>query len=329
MVKVIAEIGSVHDGSIGNALCLIDAAAESGADAVKFQTHIAEAETVKDAPAPPYFNREPRFDYFKRTAFTFEQWQQIKTRCDEQGILFLSSPFSEKAVDLLEELGMAEYKIPSGEVTNLPLLEKIAHLRKPILLSSGMSSWDELDAAVALIRHDHNQLTILQCTSEYPCSYERVGLNIMLEMAQRYGLPVGLSDHTLTPFASHAAVTLGARVIEKHFTFSRMMYGSDAKHSLLPHEFADMVNGIRAIETMTNVKVDKNNLAHVLNMKDIFEKSIVARRPLLRGAVLTKEDLDFKKPGNGISAARWKELMGRRLKRDKPVDDMILAEDLE
>jgi N,N'-diacetyllegionaminate synthase len=329
MVKIIAEIGSVHDGSIGNALCLINAAAESGADAVKFQTHIAEAETVRDAPAPPFFPDEPRFDYFKRTAFTFEQWKQIKNRCDERDILFLSSPFSEKAVDLLEELGIAEYKIPSGEVTNLPLLKKIARLHKPILLSSGMSSWDELDAAVALIRNNHNQLTVLQCTSEYPCSYEHVGLNIMLEMVQRYRLPVGLSDHTLTPFASYAAVTLGACVIEKHFTLSRRMHGSDARHSLEPHEFADMARGIRAIETMTNSKVDKNDLADVGHMKGIFEKSIVARRTLARGTVLTEEDLDFKKPGTGISAARWEALVGRRLKRDKPADEMIMAEDLE
>ena len=181
-VFVIAEVGSVHDGSLGNALCLIDAAADCGVDAVKFQTHIPEAETLPDAPMPSYFKGEPRFEYFKRTGFTVEQWRRLKQRCDERGILFLSSPFSEQAVDLLESVGVEQYKIPSGEVTNLPMLGKIAQLKKPVLLSSGMSSWPELDHAVETVREHHNDLTVLQCTSEYPCSYERVGLNVMLEM---------------------------------------------------------------------------------------------------------------------------------------------------
>jgi N,N'-diacetyllegionaminate synthase len=244
---IIAEIGSVHDGSLGNALYLIDAAAACGVDAVKFQTHIAEAETLPNAPMPPYFKGEPRFEYFKRTGFTLEQWQQLKKRCDEHGVMFLSSPFSEAAVDLLESVGVEQYKIPSGEVTNLPMLEKIAQLNKPVLLSSGMSSWSELDLAVKTIRQYHDKLTVLQCTTEYPCSYEHVGLNVMLEIRGRYSLPVGLSDHTLTPYATFAAVTLGASVIERHFTFSRKMYGSDARHSLEPDDMADLVRGVRAI----------------------------------------------------------------------------------
>src|SRR6185436_19673796 len=166
---VIAEVGSVHDGSLGNALKLVDVAADAGADAVKFQTHIPDAETLPDALSPSYFTAEPRYAYFKRTGFDLSQWRQIDSRCRERGIEFMSSPFSEEAVDLLEEVGLARYKIPSGEITNLPLLEKIARLGKPVLLSSGMSSWAELDAAVDTVKRFGAPLTVLQCTSEYPC----------------------------------------------------------------------------------------------------------------------------------------------------------------
>jgi N,N'-diacetyllegionaminate synthase len=324
---VIAEIGSVHDGSFGNAKNLIDAAADCGADAAKFQTHIAWAETLQNAPAPPYFKGEPRFDYFKRTAFSREEWSALKQHCEANHIGFLSSPFSLEAVDLLEEVGVASYKIGSGEVSNVPLLEKTAATGKPVLISSGMSTWQELDTAVNAVLRHHDRITILQCTSEYPCSYEEVGLNVMLEMKERYKLPVGLSDHTLTNYAAFAAVTLGASVIEKHFTFSRKMYGSDAKHSLEPAEFKDLVSGIRAIETLTHSHVNKDDTAARLQfMKDIFEKSIVSVVDIPAGAVLDKSMLAVKKPGTGIPARRYEEIIGKRAAR--PIaKDMLLSED--
>lgn len=325
-VFVIAEVGSVHDGSFGNAQHLIDAAAECGVDAVKFQTHIADAETTRDAPMPPYFKGEPRFDYFKRTSFSLEQWRALKERCDARGTVFLSSPFSEEAVDLLEAVGVSQYKIPSGEVTNLPLLEKIARLRKPVLLSSGMSSWAELDTAVATIRRYHDQITVLQCTSEYPCPYEQVGLNVMTEMQARYGLPVGLSDHTVTVYASLAAVTLGATVIERHFTFSRKMYGSDARHSLEPHELLDLVRGIRAIETMRASGVEKTT-ERVREMKRIFEKSLVAAADISAGTMLTRQLVGIKKPGTGIPAARLDEFLNRRLAQPVRADELFEESD--
>lgn len=326
---IIAEVGSVHDGSEGNAIKLIEAAAGCGVDAVKFQTHIPEAETLPDAPMPPYFKGEPRFEYFKRTGFTLDQWRQFKRVCDSLGIIFLSSPFSEAAVDLLEQMGMAQYKIPSGEVTNLPMLEKIARLGKPILLSSGMSSWDELDQAVAAIQKYEAPLTLLQCTSQYPCPYEKVGLNVMVEMKQRYGLPVGLSDHTLTTYSSFAAVTLGATVIEKHLTFSRLMYGSDARHSLEPGEMADLVQGIRAIDVMVSSQVDKDDLSPYAEMKRIFEKSLVAKVDIPEGTVLTRDLIGIKKPGTGISASRLSEFLGKTVKRNIPVDKLVQEEDFE
>jgi N-acetylneuraminate synthase len=210
---------------------------------------------------------------------------------------------------------MEQYKIPSGEVTNIPLIEKIARLRKHVILSSGMSSWQELDRAVETVRRQHDFLTVLQCTSEYPCTYDHVGLNVMDEIRQRYGVEVGLSDHTRTTYAALAAVALGASIIEKHFTFSRSMYGSDAANSLEPAEFADMARGIRAIEEMLSNPVDKNDLASLRAMKETFEKSIVALVDIPAGERLRAEVLGIRKPGTGISAARWTEVVGKRTTR--------------
>jgi N-acetylneuraminate synthase len=278
---------------------------------------------------PPYFKGEPRFEYFNRTGFSLEQWKVLKQHCDQYGVMFLSSPFSEEAVDLLEEVDMAQYKIPSGEVTNLPMLEKIARLEKPVLLSSGMSSWEELDQAVKTIRRYHDRITVLQCTSKYPCPYDQVGLNVMMAMKERYNLPVGLSDHTLTNYASFAAVTLGATVVEKHFTFSRKMYGSDAPHSLEPDELKDLVDGIRAIEMMTSTTVDKDEIATYSEMKQIFEKSLVARVDIPGGTKLTREMIAIKKPGTGISAARLRDVLGKMVKEDIPANQLLTSEDLK
>lgn len=325
---IIAEIGSAHDGSLGNARCLIDAAAECGADAVKFQTHIAEAETLPDAPMPPYFQDEPRFEYFKRTSFTREQWKGLKKHAEEHGLIFLSSPFSIEAVRLLEDIGVSQYKIPSGEVTNLPMVEVIARTGKPVLLSSGMSSWAELDEAVATITRQHSHLTVLQCTSEYPCAYEKVGLNVMLAMRERYKLPVGLSDHTLTNYASFAALALGASVIEKHFTLSRRMYGSDAGHSLEPPEMSDLVRGIRAIEKMLASPVDKADVAHLTGMKQTFEKSVVSLVDIPEGTAITEAMIGTKKPGTGIPARDYRRVIGKKSRRRIPANTLLHEDDI-
>jgi N,N'-diacetyllegionaminate synthase len=327
MLKIIAEIGSVHDGSFGNALKLIEAAAVAGADAVKFQTHIAEAESVASAPAPAYFSDEPRLDYFKRTSFTIEEWKRLSKHAADCGVTFLSSPFSLEAVDLLEDVGIAAYKIPSGEVSNIPLLMHIAKTGKPVLLSSGMSGWEELDLAVATVK-DTCATTVMQCSSAYPCPPERVGLNVIKEMAQRYGLPVGYSDHTMGVAAPIAAVALGARVIEKHFTFSRQMYGSDARHSMEPSEFRDMVTALRELWTMLNNPVTKSDTTPYMDMKRIFEKSIVAARKIQEGEILSIDMIAFKKPGDGIPAREYFKIIGRKVKRNLAVDHKLSKEDL-
>jgi N-acetylneuraminate synthase len=242
----------------------------------------------------------------------------------------LSSPFSIEAVELLEDIGVGSYKIGSGEVTNIPLLEAIAQTGKPILLSSGMSTWAELDEAVQTVLRKHERLTLLQCTSEYPCSYDQVGLNVMLEMRERYKLPVGLSDHTLTSHASLAAVVLGASVIEKHLTFSRRMYGSDARHSVEPDEFADLVQALRAVETILRSPVDKDaKAAELAEMKTIFEKSVVSAVDIPAGTFLSAGMLVVKKPGTGIPARRLREIVGRRVVRDVRKDTLLRDEDLD
>ena len=227
-LTLIAEIGSVHDGSFGNAK-----QADRGGRRHAAPTSSSSRPTSRrrrrwpNAPTPAYFKGEPRMEYFRRTGFSVPQWKELKAHAREVGVGFLSSPFSEAAVDLLEEVGVDAYKIPSGEVTNLPMLERVAATGKPCYLSSGMSDWAELDAAVGALRPG-GPLVVMQCTSAYPCPPERVGLNVIGEMAARWGLPVGFSDHTLGPAAAIAAVAVGAVVVEKHFTFSRLMYGSDA-----------------------------------------------------------------------------------------------------
>ena len=324
--SIIAEIGSVHDGSFGNACKLIEAAATAGADAVKFQTHIAGAETLRDAPMPAYFKGEARFEYFERTGFSLEQWTALKHVCHENSATFLSSPFSLEAVDLLENIGVDAYKVPSGEVTNIPLMKRVAETGKPTLLSSGMSDWAELDAAMSALSHG-GQLTIMQCTSAYPCPLEQAGLNVIGEMRERYGVGVGYSDHTSGFAAGVAAATLGASIIEKHFTFSRLMYGSDAANSMEPGEFAIFCEAVREAWAMAAAPVDKNDVTPYRDMKRIFEKSVVAARPIVAGSILTPDDLAFKKPGDGIPAAGYETVIGKTVKADLPADHKFVEDD--
>lgn len=326
---IIAEIGMNHDGSFGIAKAMIDTASKCGVNAVKLQTHIAEAETLPVAPMPPYFHDEPRYEYFQRTAFNNTQWELLKRHTIKRGVEFLSSPFSIEAVDILEKVGIDKYKIPSGEVTNIPFLEAISQTKKPILLSSGMSSWAELDEAVNTILQYHDHVTVLQCTSAYPCPYEKVGLNLMLEMHERYNLPVGLSDHSITNYASFAAVTLGASVVEKHFTLSRQMYGSDAKHSLEPLELKDLVDGIRAIEVMLRRKMKKDVTPEIETMKQIFEKSVVTLVDIPKGESIERNMLGCKKPGTGIPTKRLSDIIGCIAVRNIPKNCLLSEDDYQ
>ena len=323
--QIIAEIGSVHDGSFGNAMKLVELAANVGATAVKFQTHVSSAETTRYAPNPSYFTSEDRYSYFERTSFSFEQWSELKAQAEVLGLTFISSAFSEAALKLLEDLNVEAHKVPSGEVSNLPLMEAISTTKKPVLLSSGMSNWKELDAAFEILAKNC-EVSVMQCSSAYPCPNERVGLNIIKEMQNRYNCPVGFSDHTTGYAAPFAAATLGAVCVEKHLTFSKAMYGSDAKHSMVPEEFCVLSDGLQDIWSMLDNPVNKDELQPYTQMKETFEKSIVARKALPEGHFLTLEDIDFKKPGTGLSTKMVPKILNRRLVNAVEADEQITLE---
>jgi len=322
---IIAEIGSVHDGSFGNACKIVELASECGADAVKFQTHIAMAETLPNAPAPNFFKSEPRFEYFTRTSFSLNQWRELKDLSETLGLVFLSSPFSIEAAEILESINLTCYKIPSGEITNIPLIETIASFGKPVLLSSGMSNWEELDSAISILE-GKCEFTVMQCSSIYPCPPENIGLNVLQEIRARYGCSVGFSDHSNGLAAPIAAAALGATVIEKHFTFSRFMYGSDATHSMEPDEFRILTSALNDVWKMLSCPVDKNDIFHYLEMKDIFQKSIVSSMPLQAGMLIQRHHLAFKKPGTGIPASKYRELLGKRILTSCAANELIRRE---
>ena len=330
-IYIIAEIGNTHEGSLGLAKQFIKVAAECGVDAVKMQTHIFEAESLPCAPNPPYFKDETREEYFERTSFTLEQWKELKRYTENDlKIDFFSSPFSLEAVDLLEKIGMNIYKIASGEVNNIPLLEKIAKTKKSVLLSSGMSSWSEIDEAVHILQlNGCEDLTVLQCTSEYPCPPEQSGLNVLDELKLRYkNIKIGYSDHTMGVAIPFAAVVKGATVIEKHFTLSQKMYGSDAMNSIEPKDFKRLVDEIRQIQIALSHNVDKDQKVRSLkDMKKTFEKSIVSRRSIKRLEIISEQDLAFKKPGDGIPARDYNKILGKRMKKHVDKDYQFTWED--
>lgn len=325
-VQIIAEVGQAHDGSLGNAHAYIDLAAATGVDVVKFQTHIADAESSVHEPFRVKFSRqdETRMDYWRRMEFSLEQWKGLKTHCDDRGVEFMSSPFSVAAVELLEEVGVKRYKIGSGEVRNFLMLEKIARTRKPIILSSGMSSYDELDQVVDFLGPFGNELSIMQCTTAYPVPPERTGLNVIPEMIERYDCPVGYSDHSGTIFPALAAVTLGAKLIEVHICLSKKMFGPDTSSSLTPDQLKLLVEGIRFIEQSIGSPVKKQNNSQYLDLKSIFEKSLAVRRDLRAGHVLTIDDLESKKPsGYGIPASDYRKVLGEKLLSDLSAFDFL------
>ena len=328
---IIAEIGNTHEGSLGLAKQFIKVASECGADAVKFQLHIFDAESLKSAPNPSYFKSESRKNYFERTSFSIQEWIKLKKYANQLKLDFLNSPFSIEAVDCLIKIGVDIYKIPSGELTNTPLLEKISKLNNKVYLSTGMSSWDEIDRAVSVFKRNKDlKLTIMQCTSMYPCELEFSGINVISEIRKRYkDVAVGFSDHTIGIAAPLAAVFNGATVIEKHLTLSRNMYGSDAKNATEPKEFKILVDEIRSIEKIMSSKVDKNLLSKKLNkMKKTFEKSIVASKDLRKGHKVTFGDLSFKKPGDGISASNYKKIIGKIIKKGMIYDEKFKLNNL-
>lgn len=329
---IVAEIAQTHDGSLGAAHAYIDAVANAGADAIKFQTHIAAAESTPGEPWRVKFSRQDatRYDYWKRMEFTEEQWRGLAEHANERGLIFLSSAFSPEAVELLERVGVPAWKVGAGEVSNLPLLAKMARTGKPMILSSGMSDWTELDAAVNCVRENGASVAVLQCTTAYPCPPEKLGLNVIAELRERYKCPVGLSDHSGAIYAGLAAVTLGAKMIEVHVAFSRECFGPDVIASITTPELKQLVEGVRFIERALAAPVDKRAMAEEMTeLRRVFGKSIVAARDLNAGERIAAEDIAFKKPGSGIPAASLNEVINRRLKRAVAANTMLSEDDLD
>ena len=328
---IIAEIGQAHEGSLGILHSYIDALAQTGVDAVKFQMHIAEAESSEYEPFRVKFSLEDntRFDYWKRMGFSLEQWKGIKNHCDEAGLDFICSPFSNLAVDWLEEIGVKYYKIGSGEVNNFLILEKIAQTGKPIILSSGMSSYSELDQTVAFLKERNVDFSILQCTTAYPTQPEQYGLNVIQELKNRYNVPVGFSDHSAKTETCIAATALGASILEFHVVFDRQMFGPDSKSSLTISEIKDLVISVRNIATALSNSIDKNNNEIFSSLKQIFEKSLTVNKDLSKNHILTFNDLESKKPkGLGIDASRFQEIIGKALNKDLKQWDFLNESDL-
>jgi N-acetylneuraminate synthase len=329
---IIAEVAQAHDGSLGLAHAHIDAAADSGADAVKFQTHIAAAESTAAEQWRVKFSYQDstRYDYWKRMEFTEEQWHGLAKHATERGLVFLSSPFSVEAIELLLRVGLPAWKIASGEVNNIPLFERILQTNLPVLLSTGMSSFSEIDTAVAKIKQAGIPFVVMQCHTAYPCPPEKIGLNMISLLRERYDCSVGLSDHSGTIFPGLAATTLGIDALEVHLTLSRQMFGPDVAASVTSSELRQLVDGIRFIEKMQANPVDKNTVAVELKpLRELFTKSIFYKTNLTAGTILTKDNLAIKKPGTGISAGQIDSVIGKRLRKDVISDSFVNDRDLE
>ena len=327
-VFVIAEAGVNHNGDIEIAKQLIDAASEAGADAVKFQTFQADSLVCRTAKKAEYQlettdRTETQYDMLKKLELTPQMHRELIEHCSKKNIMFLSTPFDLESIKLLSELGMQIYKIPSGEITNLPYLREIAKQQKKIILSTGMSSMDEVKATVTVLKENGaRDITLLHCNTQYPTPVQDVNLLAMVRMREETGLPVGYSDHTLGIEIPIAVTALGAEVIEKHFTLDKNMEGPDHKASLEPDELKQMVEGIRKIELALGNSIKQVSESERENVATA-RKSIVALANIKKGEIFTETNLTTKRPGNGISPMRWDEFIGTAADKDYEADEMI------
>jgi len=324
---IIAEAGINHNGNINLAKRLVDVAKRAGVDAVKFQTFITEEIVTKTAEMANYQKenigkKESQFEMLKKIELSYKDFIELKKYCDRKGIIFLSTPHSEDAIDFLEPL-VPVYKIASGDLTNLPFLEKIAKKKKPIILSTGMARLDEVSEAVNIIKtQGNNKIILLHCTSNYPCPLEEVNLRTMATLKREFSLPVGYSDHTLGTLVPVMAVTMGAVVIEKHFTLDRNLTGPDHKASLEPKELKLMVKTIRDVEKALGNGIKKPTESEK-KIKKIVRKSIIAKVNIPKGTKISKEMLIIKRPGTGIAPKYINRIVGEKAKRNILKDELI------
>jgi len=322
---VIAEAGINHNGDPTLAAELLDAAAAAGADAFKIQTHFPEHEMLRSGATAAYVG-ESLFDLLTRTALSREAHVELRDRAAKKGIVFLSTPFSREAADFLESIGVPAFKTGSGELTNLPLQQHIARKHRPMIISTGMSTPEEIDRTVQTVRAEGTPFALMHCTSTYPTPYEHVELGCINWLHDLYGVPVGFSDHTLGGYMALAAVASGAALFEKHFTTSRSLPGPDQQGSMEPRELEDVVRGIRAVERARGAtkkiqpgEQDVRNMAH---------HSVVSIRDIAAGATIAAGDVWAKRPGTGIPARQLGEIVGRKAKHAIAKDRLITWDDL-
>ncbi len=332
-IIIIAEAGVNHNGNLELAYEMIDKAKEAGADIIKFQTAIPEKLTSRFAQKAEYQKQttdkdESQLEMLNKIMLKFDDFVLLKKQCVKRGIGFLSTPFDLDSIDFLEHLGCDMWKVPSGEITDLPYLIKIASTGKPVILSTGMSTLDEVgDAINALSDNGSGEITLLHCTTEYPAPLSDVNLRAMLTLKQTFNLKTGYSDHTKGIEIPVAAAALGASVIEKHFTLSRAMEGPDHEASLEPHELAKMIRAIRNVEMAMGSGIKVPSASEIKNI-NVARKSIIASRNIKRGELFTTDNITVKRPGNGISPMKWPEILGMKAVRDFMEDELIeLQED--
>ena len=327
-IFIIAEVGVNHNGDIRLAKKLVDAAAEAKADAVKFQTFIGTNCVSAGAEKASYQKEtvgeaESQLDMIRKLELTFDEFRELKAYCEEKKILFLSTAFDLDSARFLHEIGVAAYKIPSGEITNYPLLKTIGAFGGKVILSTGMSEPEEIGRAMEVLRQSGTtDISLLHCNTQYPTPMQDVNLRAMEQMREMFRVPIGYSDHTQGIEVPIAAAALGAAIIEKHFTLDRNMEGPDHRASLEPDELKQMVASIRNIETAMGDGHKRVTASERENLV-IVRKSIVAGVPIRKGEVFTEDNLAVKRPGSGISPMRWNEILGRTADRDYEADDLI------
>jgi N-acetylneuraminate synthase len=331
MTFIIAEIAQAHEGSLGIAHSFIDALADTGVDAIKFQTHIASAESSQFEKFRINFSYEDstRYDYWNRMEFSFEQWLGLKNHCDDRGVEFISSPFSIEAVEMLEKLNVKRYKVGSGEISNFLMLDAIAKTQKPIILSSGMSDWTDLDEAIQFLNTYNSNISLLQCTTAYPTVPEQWGINVLKEMKDRYNIPIGFSDHSADVYACLAATALGAEILEFHAVFDHKMFGPDSKASLNMSQINFLVKGVKDINLALNGSSLKDDSTIFNELKSMFGKSLATRTNVKKDDIIILENLESKKPGGlGISPKAFQSILGKRWKKDISINTFINFEDI-
>lgn len=325
---IIAEVSQNHDGSLGQAHAFIDAVAETGADAIKFQTHIASQESTPLEKFRVNFSYEDksRYDYWKRMEFTEEQWQELYNHAKSRGLIFLSSPFSLKALELLDRIGVPAWKFGAGEVFNLPLLRCACKTGKPIILSTGLSTYDDIEQQLAIT--DKENVALLQCVTAYPSTPDQININLIPKLIEKYQIPVGISDHSATIYPALAAIALGASIVEVHVTMSKYMFGPDVKASVTIEQLKEIVKGSQFIYRM---RCNTNDLLNYSNeqekLKVLFSKSLYYTRDLDPGHSIVPDDLIAKKPGAGERPEQQHLYVGRILKKHVKEDDLLTTDD--